>query len=73
MSADNGYVIRPDAEGKYVLQHFFMSAEDWPEIQDTDPRYDDIESAVEVHEIAEDKLGYPTEYGLFIVRKKENA
>jgi hypothetical protein len=69
MSADNGYVIRPDGAGQFVLQHYFASADDWPEITPDLPRYSTPETAFSAYNSMSDNW---SEYGLTVVRETEN-
>lgn len=71
MSADNGYVIRINEEGKYVLQMYFMSA-GYPPVDDSNGRaFDTLDAAVEEYERLDTEAfeyGYAlTEYGLDIL------
>lgn len=34
MSADNGYVVRKNAQQKIVVQHYFASSDEYPDIND---------------------------------------
>ena len=61
MSADNGWVLRRNARGKFVLQMYFASEDTYPEIDDHKAQvFDTLEEAVNWFET---KAGY-SEYGL---------
>lgn len=73
MSADNGYVIRQDDNGKYVLQMYFASADKYPNPNNARPheRFDTLEQAVLAYQEIESGDMYASEYGLSInVNKK---
>lgn len=63
MSADNGYVLRKNEEGKFVLHMYFASADEYPPIDQGGQTFDTLEEAVLAYEEAED-AAYPSEYGL---------
>lgn len=67
MSADNGFVIRKDTRGKFVLQEYSASADNYPPINS--PRAEKFETlqdaALRYSEISQ-KPGYIIEYGLQI-------
>ena len=66
MSADNGLIIRINKAGKYVLQQYFASADDYPDLEGAkdDEVYDTLEEAVLA------AAEFDTEYGLKIDLKK---
>lgn len=71
MSMDNGYVIRKNSDNKFVLQMYFASCEEYPDIEDERAlKFDTLEDAVQKYEELEDSAmehGYPLcEYGLSI-------
>lgn len=68
MSADNGYILRRDANGQYVLQMYFASAEDYPDVNDARAfRFNTLEEAVLKYEELEAKTyPYSSEYGLSV-------
>jgi hypothetical protein len=72
MSADDGYVIRKNDAGKFVLQHYFMSNEEYPPIGDPRAmRFDtQLEAEKKYDEIDDERVAYgaPIEYGLTIDR-----
>lgn len=72
MSADNGYVIQMNDQGKYVVQMYFASNDDWPNPnvdQNSIPMFDTLEEAVNFYL----EGGEPwSEYGLsFNLPEKE--
>lgn len=66
MSADNGFVIRKDIRGKFVLQEYSASAENYPPINS--PRAEKFDTlqdaALRYSEISQ--TDYIIEYGLNI-------
>jgi len=66
MSADNGYIIRKNDHGKYVLQMYFASNDEYPAIENREGYgYDTLEEAVtKYNEIVSN--GMIVEYGLTI-------
>lgn len=65
MSADNGYILRKNDEGKFVLQMYFASDEEYPAIDS--PRgqtFDTLEDAVRGYEKLQDAM--VIEYGLTV-------
>lgn len=66
MSADNGYVIQQTAEGKYTLQSFFGSSEEYPSPEECPSRFqfDTLEEATEAYRKEEGHDGFWSEYGL---------
>lgn len=67
MSADNGWVIRRNSKGKYVLQMYFASDDEFPDVnEDEDKGYDTLEEAVRAYAEQEDST-YPSEYGLRVL------
>lgn len=70
MSSDNGLVIRINKAGKYVLQEYSASADDYPDLESAKSGnvFDTLEEAVLA------SSDYDTEYGLKIdmsIHKKE--
>lgn len=66
MSADNGFVIRKNVEGKFVLQEYCASADEFPPIE-RGISFDTLEKAVLAYAKTEAEYaseGYPVEYGL---------
>lgn len=67
MSADNGYILRRNQEGKFVLQMYFASADEYPKIVLTGPNvFGSVEDALAAYEKLEGQDGYYTEYGLTV-------
>lgn len=67
MSADNGYVLRKNEGGKYVLQEYCASADDFPPIDDPKAMvFDDVEAAVLKYGEIEAREGMLIEYGLTV-------
>jgi hypothetical protein len=64
VSSDDGWIIRQNASGKYVLQHFFMSSEELPPVEDGGFEYDTLDDAV--RQYARFSKDYPSEYGLSV-------
>lgn len=65
MSADNGYVIRENSEGEYVLQMYSGSADDFPPIDAQGAiRCRSLEEAVLVYAQMEKDDYFISEYGL---------
>lgn len=63
MSADFGYILRKDIRGKFVLQTFFASADNYPSINRAGAlKFDTLEEAIDHYY----EKGYFSEYGLFI-------
>ena len=63
VSSDNGYILRKDLRGKFVLQMFFASADDYPAINRAGAlKFDTLEEAVDHYY----EKGYFSEYGLLI-------
>lgn len=72
MSQDDGYILRENSDGKYVLQHYFASVEYPPIDSETALRFDNMEDAVRKYHELED-TAYPSEYGLTVqVNPKES-
>jgi hypothetical protein len=73
VSADNGYILRKDADGKFVVQMYFASADEYPPIDSPRAyRFDTLEEAVVAVEAWE--TDQPTEYGLrTAIRKEEDV
>lgn len=67
MSADDGWVIRKNEAGKYVLQHYFASDEELPSIDSSrSNHFDTLEEACRQY-AKYDNTEYPSEYGLRIL------
>lgn len=72
MSADNGYILRCNDEGKYVLQMYFASADELPYVEAARPDqiFETLEDAVYHYEeidVQAAESGYPSsEYGLLV-------
>lgn len=67
MSADNGFIIRKNEDGKFVLQEYGASADDYPSINH--PRaevFDTLEEAVLKYEKIDEQSWYPIEYNLTV-------
>lgn len=65
MSADNGYIIRKNKDGKFVLQMYFASNDYLPPITaDTADVFDTLEEAVEYYTVKQ----FQPEYGLKIYK-----
>ena len=61
MSADNGWVLRKNDQGKFVLHMYFASVNDYPAIGDPRAKvFDTLEEAITWFET---EAGY-SEYGL---------
>ena len=66
MSADNGWLLRKNQEGKFCLQMYFASADEYPKIALTGPNvFGSVEDALAAYEKQESD-GYPSEYGLTV-------
>ncbi len=64
MSADNGYIVRKNEAGKFVLQEYSASADDYPPINAKGAMvYDTLGAAVLAYERLDDSTNY-IEYGL---------
>jgi hypothetical protein len=67
VSADNGFILRRDEAGKYVLQMYFASAEEYPPIDSIRAgRFDTLEEAIAKFEEVDSTDDYPCEYGLTV-------
>lgn len=66
MSADDGWLLRKDKNEKFVLQHYFASADTLPDINSEHAmRFDTIDEAM--IKLDEKESGdYPSEYGLTV-------
>lgn len=72
MSADNGYVIQINSNGKYTLQHYFLSAAELPN-PDTacvETQFDTLEEAVTAYAKMEESDDFICEYGLCVSLKR---
>lgn len=66
MSADDGWVLRFDPnDKKYVLQQYFASDDEFPDVAKGELRFDRMEDAVRSYQKQEDP-SYPSEYGLSV-------
>lgn len=68
MSADNGYLLRKNKHGEFVLQEYCASADEPPSI-DSAPenmRFKDVEAAVLAYGELEAREGMMIEYGLSV-------
>jgi hypothetical protein len=64
MSADNGYLLRRNTAGEYVLQMYFASADRYPSIDAPDiHKFKTIKEAAEWFELQD----FYSEYGLTIM------
>lgn len=73
MSADNGWILRRNSEGEFVLQHYFASAEELPDINSASPdmKFDSALEALMYYEQIEQRA-YPFSSGYnLIVKIKE--
>lgn len=68
MSADNGYILRRNRKGQYVLQMYFASADEMPDVEIAKPDevFQTLEQAVEAHQKLDGAVFPWTEYGLTI-------
>lgn len=62
MSADNGFILRKNKEGKFVLQGYYASAEAYPLVEEGRLKFDTVEEALAKFEEFESE--WPSEYGL---------
>ena len=61
MSADNGWILRRNARGKFVLQMYFASIDEYPPIDDPKAKiFDTLDEAIAWFETEADY----SEYGL---------
>lgn len=66
MSSDDGWIIRRNFMGQIVLQHYFASAEDLPDVDYIGAmKFDSVEEAVLKYQELED-IAYPSEYRLTV-------
>lgn len=64
MSADNGYLLRKNAAGDFVLQMYFASADEYPSIDRANVlTFETLEDAISYHN---NHFSFDTEYGLTI-------
>lgn len=63
MSADNGYVLRKKENGKFVLHHYFASADEYPPI-DSEPIIEDHNVGWVIDKFSELEQENKSEYGL---------
>jgi len=67
MSADNGYVIRKNKDNRFVLQMYFASFDDYPDVEDPSaPVFDTLEEAVMKFAEWETDPWFICEYGLSV-------
>jgi hypothetical protein len=70
VSADNGFVLRINDEGKYALQEYSVSASEYPRIEDAAMVFDTVEEAVrKFSEISAEPMRI-IEYGLTVILEK---
>ena len=63
MSADNGWLLRRNREGRFVIQMYFASADEYPPITDPNAKiFDTTDEAIQWYELYS---GY-SEYGLTV-------
>lgn len=63
MSSDDGWILRNNSAGKFVLQHYMASNDEFPNVEDpTSLCFDTLEEAIIHHQTSEHM--YPSEYGL---------
>ena len=63
MSADNGWLLRRNTSGKFVLQMYFASSDFYPKIDDPKAKlFDNVNKALDWHETNSEY----SEYGLTI-------
>lgn len=66
MSADNGFIIRNNKEGKFVLQHYFASDDTYPDVEkEAGFKFNTLEEAIVYYQEL-DSGEYSTEYGLTV-------
>lgn len=65
MSSDDGWILRRNKAGKYVLQHYFASADNYPDVEQAKYVFDDLEAAVLKYQEFEE-VDYPSEYRLSV-------
>ncbi len=66
MSADNGYVIRKNSTGEYVLQMYYASDDDFPDIDRPSAlHFGSLSAALAKYGQIEDQT-YPSEYGVIV-------
>ena len=71
MSADDGWLLRKDKNEKFVLQHYFASADTLPDINtEFALRFDDVEEALVKFQEMEAKGPFSSEYGLTVYIKE---
>lgn len=67
MSADDGWLLRKNTKGKFVLQHYFASADHLPDVDSEHAlQYDTLEEAMADYEKRESQSMYHSEYGLTV-------
>jgi hypothetical protein len=67
VSQDNGFILRKNKAGKFVLQGYWASAEAYPTVEDAPEEcvHETLEAAIAKFEELED-CDYPSEYGLTV-------
>lgn len=67
MSADNGYILRQNTAGEYVVQMYFASADEYPSVDEPNiPTFKTIEKAINWYE----EQDLYSEYGLTVKTRK---
>lgn len=65
MSSDDGYILRRNEKGKFVLQHYFASADEYPPIDSEYAlQFDTLEDAILKYAELDENTAWPSEYGL---------
>ena len=67
MSADNGYILRNNRAGKYVLQHYFVSS-GYPDLENAHERdiFQTLDEALAEYQERDSDSLYRSEYGLSV-------
>lgn len=73
MSADNGYILRKSEGGEFVLQMYFESADEYPDIATGTMRYNTLDEAIEAYEDMAKDPYWICEYGLDVRIEKPTA
>lgn len=66
MSADNGFIIRKSSDGKFALQEYCASADEYPDVDGAAWVFDRLEDAIIYYEELEETSIFPSEYGLTV-------
>lgn len=69
MSMDNGHILRKNAAGKFVLQEYCASSDDYPDVENSglNNTFDTLEAALlEYSENSDYGEQYYDEYGLSV-------